>query len=552
MNDIRSAVTVEPIPPVHPVPRVPRSKNSSSLHKFTENNSNHPGYINTTSQSKGDIPSSHHKIVSNNSSDSSRSPPPPPFAGEYTSKNHQYLYSSQLDTSPIIHTLHSEWVDSPNSSVNNSPIEGSPINHIHNRTSPYSKMPSATATTTATVSHDKYETPIKSKPAPYITPVTDNRINAIKLDEKSISRSASASPLTDKHSSGKLSSKSSSVEKLMKDVSTPSASSSVKAMDIFWTMLNNITGKDKMAKVGQYLLRLLIYHADQAKTYLSDESININVIDSRYNDKSRQLDLLRNFIKHPFDFARIVVLLVCAKFSDRFAGMVSGISTYRQYLRFGKTPFRVRDLYNKIDKSVSTSINNKRLDVSLLNRKTLGEVIGLYYGFNDECSLLFKLGLLRNASFKKFVTRHEALAWYYDSILGIYNALDNINKLSHEEMELKIQIQVKHKARTLSKQILNLKANSDNTSLINYLNENSTSNKSDITNLKDIQFKKFNAYLDLYKWLSDFIFDSYTVFRMKLPFNTLQIWFGLIASSLSTFKIYRDTKKSLIEKSKKT
>ena len=35
--------------------------------------------------------------------------------------------------------------------------------------------------------------------------------------------------------------------------------------DIFWSMLNDLVGKDKMAKVGQYTLRLLVYHAGNHK-----------------------------------------------------------------------------------------------------------------------------------------------------------------------------------------------------------------------------------------------------------------------------------------------
>lgn len=487
MNDIGS-VAINPIPSV---PHYPNKHPDSKLPKHLE-----PKHSRSKSQQ---IPSDY--------------------------KSGLYYYGSRLDTSPIIHTLHSEWVDSPNSSVDNSPIS-SPLpssRHIPHQ-SP-GKM-------SVTMTQDKYETPIKVKPGTYITPVSDNRITSLKIDEKTLSRSSSVSPLNEK-------SKKPEVEKL--------APSPAKILDIFWSMLNNITGKDKLAKVGQYLLRLLIYHADQAKDYLSDESINISIINGRYNDKSKQLNLLRNFLKHPFDFARVVVILVCSKFSTRFNGVVSGLSMYRQFLRFGKTPFRVRDLYHKISTSVDTSIKTQKLDESLLNRKTLGEVIGLYYGFNDECLLLFKLGVLNNPTFKTFAGRHESLAWYYDSILGIITALENINKFSQEEMDLKIQIQVKHKARTLSKQILNLKSSPDNSSLIDYLNENSSSNNSDNNALKDIQFKKFNAYLDLYKWISDFIFDSYTVFNMKLPFNTLQIWFGLIASSLSTFKIFRETKKKMIQ-----
>ncbi|EGV61264.1 hypothetical protein CANTEDRAFT_116874 [Yamadazyma tenuis ATCC 10573] len=414
-----------------------------------------------------------------------------------------YLYATQPHSSPI-HTLHSEWLDSNQNSPINSP----------------SKDPKMSVTVT-----QNYQTPVKPKVTAYMTPDTDNKTSSININERLLSRSSSTSQLVDDSTSAESS-------QLVHKPAT-----AIPTMDIFWAMLNNITGKDKMAKVGQYLLRLLIYHANQTKDYLSDETINIGSIDKSYNDRSKKLNLIANFVRHPVDFARIVVILVCSRFSTRFQGMVNGLSTYRQFLRFGKTPFRVRDLATKLQDAFAHNTINS----TALTKKTLGEVIGLYYGFNDECLLLYKLGLLTNKSFKKVVSRHESLAWYYDSILGIYTAVDAINTLSQQEMDLKIQIQVKNKAKLLSKQILGLKSNSDTSSLASLLNESSNSRNHDAESLKQIQFQKFNAYLDLYKWMSDFVFDSYTVFHMKLPFNTLQIWFGLIASSLSTFKIYRET-----------
>ncbi|CAH6720064.1 peroxisomal membrane protein Pex25p [[Candida] jaroonii] len=392
-----------------------------------------------------------------------------------------------------IYPTHSQWIDSPI----NSP---SPV-----------KM-SVTVTEESKV-EPKFETPVRSKFQSYITPITDGKN---KFDEK-IDLVKEQKP---------------------KDIKEVKEIANVSSIDILFAMINNLTGKDKLAKVGQYLLRLLLYHANQTKEYLSDDSINIDIINGRYNDRTKKLNLLRNFIKHPFDFAKIVVILFCSRFNDRFKGMVNGLSTYRQFLRFGKTPFRIRDLYHKMQKVQKSGNFNE-----LLTRKFLGELIGFYYGINDECLLMFKLGILTNKSVRKVVGRHESLAWYYDSILGIYNAVDNINKLSQKEMDLNIQIQVKNKARSLSKQILGHR-NESNNILINYYNENSSNG--DSKELEEIKFKKMNAYLDLYKWISDFIFDSYTVFNWRLPFDTFQIWFGISAASLSTYKIYRETRRKMI------
>lgn len=410
----------------------------------------------------------------------------------HNQNGHHSIASSNINIiDKQIYPTHSQWIDSPI----NSP---SPV-----------KM-SVTVTEEAKV-EPKFETPVRSKFQLYITPITDGKN---KFDEKI------------------------DLVKEPKEQKTKEITKNVSSIDILFAMINNLTGKDKLAKVGQYLLRLLLYHANQCKEYLSDDTINIRIIDGRYNDRSKKLNLLKNFLKHPFDFAKIVVILFCSRFNDRFKGMVNGLSTYRQFLRFGKTPFRIRDLYHKIERVKKSGNFNE-----LLTRKFLGEVIGFYYGINDECLLMFKLGILTNKKVRKVVGRHESLAWYYDSILGIYNAIDNINSLSQKEMDLKIQIQVKNKARSLSKQILGNR-NESNNILINYYNENSSNG--DSKELEEIKFKKVNAYIDLYKWISDFIFDSYTVFNWRLPFDTFQIWFGISAASLSTYKIYRETKRKMI------
>ena len=42
-------------------------------------------------------------------------------------------------------------------------------------------------------------------------------------------------------------------------------------------------------------------------------------------------------------------------------------------------------------------------------------------------------------------------------------------------------------------------------------------NSEDAKNLTQIQFKKNNAWIDIYKNLSDLAFNTYTVFNIALP-----------------------------------
>lgn len=420
---------------------------------------------------------------------------------------------SHYQANPNILTYNSEWGDT----VDFSPSKPSKVQ--------------LQMSTTQTV---KYETPSKSRTINYVTPISEAKHTESSNEKEALTRSSTPDPLVSSLTSSSLSNSVDLAERFQHNV---------KSMDIFWTMLNSVLGKDKMAKVGQYSLRLFLHWANRTQTYLSDDSININIINQRYNNKEKQLDLLKNFIKHPQDFVRIVVILVCSIFNHRLLGMVKGLSTYRQFLRFGKSPFRIRDMFNKIRSHYDSK--SQTFNGNFFNKKTLGEVISLYYSMNDESTLLYKLNIYSNETLFNFASKHESIAWYYESWFALYNAYNNLQSLHKEEMDLKILIQVKKKAKLLSKQLL---GGNSMRSIESSFHEDSVSTSSrDSAALKDLQFKKTNAYLDIYKNISDIIFNTYTVFHLALPFDTIQIWMGISASMLSTIKIYRETKKDLVE-----
>ncbi|EGW30532.1 uncharacterized protein SPAPADRAFT_157687 [Spathaspora passalidarum NRRL Y-27907] len=449
----------------------------------------------------------------------------------------EYLINNKTGTespspSPNQHYYHSEWIDSPLSN------KSSPYRKLVNLNSNYQYNSNMSSTATATLQQHqiatttlRYETPIKStRPNTnfaYInTPVSDHHDHKTKasgsLPAIDIDRANTVTP---------------ALKPTIPHISD---------WDIFWSMLNDIVGKDKLAKIGQYTLRLLIHHAGTSESYLSTDSMNIKVINDRYNDTTKKLNLLKNFIKHPQDFIRIIVIWLCANIKLKFSGMVNGLSLYRQFLRFGKTPFRLRNLFNKISSNVNLK-SNYELDINyekLFTKATLGQFTSLYYGINDESLLLYKLKLLSNASYKKFASRHESFGWYSETWLAMYNAVEKLNKLSQQEMDLKISIQVRNKAKILSRQLLG--NGSGSTMMSQSFSSNSAND--DLEALEEIQFKKNNAWLDIYKNLADLGFNTYTVFQLRLPFATWQIWMGITASVLSTIKLYRETKKAMIEK----
>ncbi|KAK6464278.1 hypothetical protein DFJ63DRAFT_317632 [Scheffersomyces coipomensis] len=439
------------------------------------------------------------------------------------SSKHDYIYHhNQLphhlqQQSPSL-PFNSEWLDSPN----NSPSKSS--------TAPNSNMSS-------TIITSKYETPqpkkvggvVNAATFNYITPTSENKI----VDVLNVVGSSTTNNSTT-------------------TIKSTSSKKVISNWDIIWSMLNDIVGKDKMAKIGQYTLRLLIYHANQVQTNLSDDDLNIKFINNKFQTRDDYLQLIKQSISQPRDFLKIIIILLCSIFKMKFSGLITGLSMYRQFLRFGKTPFRIRDLINKFSSNIQYNKDSK-LTINydaLVNKKTLGQFFSLYYGINDESLLLFKMKFFTNKKLYSIVSRHESLGWYCETWLAMYNCLNNLSALTQQEMDLKIQIQVRNKAKILSKQLLRNSNVNSNSFDFSTGGGSSSDDQEDLRLLKEVRFKMNNCYLDVYKNLSDLIFNSYTVFRLKLPFDTLQIWMGISAASLSTIKLYRETKKKLIEKQK--
>lgn len=316
----------------------------------------------------------------------------------------------------------------------------------------------------------------------------------------------------------------------------PPGAAHVRAMDVLWAMLNDVTGKDKMAKLGQYTLRLVLHHAQRLQAYLSDDTVNIRAISRTYASPQKVLELVVSFAQRPREFARVLGILVCLVMQLRLAALVPALGLYRQLLRFGKTPFRVRSLAATVRANMYIEPRSGAWRVSerLWSGATLGEATALYYAVNDELLLLHKLGVLTNKRWHRIAVRHVDYAWYCELWLALYNTYAALRRLAQQEMDVRIQIQVKRRARTLLKQLLGA------SSLLALLDDDA-----DAHALRDIRFSVTNAHLDVYKTLLDIVFNSYTVFRAPLHFDTVQIWMGISASLLSSIKLYREKRRAM-------
>ncbi|ODV63954.1 uncharacterized protein ASCRUDRAFT_100646 [Ascoidea rubescens DSM 1968] len=311
---------------------------------------------------------------------------------------------------------------------------------------------------------------------------------------------------------------------------------------IILAMLDQVSGKNHIAKVIQFTIRLLLMYSDHIIKKYSNNNIKLK----------NSLFLRTN-------------LLLSTQIFYRLKDAPPFISLYRQFLRVGKTPFRFLDFYNYFSSNTlknpnAKNINNNNFPNFLFSDKFLSLSIGTYYGIFDEISLFFKLGILKDKKLKKRVSYHESFSWYLDILFTLKNQLRDYsilqNKKQHLSIEKKIKLRTLYHSRDLvsSTSISSNLTNSFSFSSPSLHNNRNPRRSTSIDNLKHIDEKLVQLdyeikmmKLSLLKTLCDFYFDSVDLFNLKFnPFFYTISGFG--AGFLSALKVYIETKRDLENK----
>ncbi|KAG7698706.1 hypothetical protein KL930_001484 [Ogataea haglerorum] len=309
-------------------------------------------------------------------------------------------------------------------------------------------------------------------------------------------------------------------------------------LDLWIRVMSQLAGKDKVGKCIQYGLRILIAYSIRARKTQFLNNFKLTSVD--FNGKTQ--DVLRQLVAQP----ELIVVLFLGQFEARFVGLTKILSIYRQMLRAGTVPTKVLKLLSRISETVGllqssekASTKLQRLKSDWCNFKSLGEVCALYYAWFDESLLAYKIGLLdekTTPNYRRFAVRHEALAWYTNIILGLRAQFEKLSQLSNKENSLKINYQVKQRAKRL---VSTIKADQSPISLYGPL-ENTDAKTQLVqysTELKKISKEKYMVQLEILKLLCDFAYDTVSVFHLKVD-EPLHLLFGLGAGAISLSKIW--------------
>lgn len=294
-------------------------------------------------------------------------------------------------------------------------------------------------------------------------------------------------------------------------VSTPSP------FAVFNACVNDLTGKDKLAKVVQYGIRLLT---------------DVYGVCREGRNQGRLVDVLGYLTK-------------------RLALLLQGLNIYRHVLRAGTVPFRLWKLVRHLkyslrvlldhSKEFSTAMKVEKVVQYWTRREMFSELINLWYALSDEMLLLFRFKLLSRekeggwkVSEKLFywAEDHELYSWMALIINGLYNDWKKLAVLKEKETSI----------------ILNQRVRARTVKIVNGLHKGQFQLPVDVGDescqLAEIRREMRTIYINAVRLSCDFLFDGKYIFRWDM-YKPLHTSLGLMSGILGVVNTWRNQREKL-------
>ncbi|AMD19629.1 HCL522Cp [Eremothecium sinecaudum] len=312
----------------------------------------------------------------------------------------------------------------------------------------------------------------------------------------------------------------------------------VRNMAVLSRVFESISGKDKMAKIAKCMLDLLRQYVSRKRRWV------VSVERDSLAQLSKLLESwnLRLILSRPGLLLRVFAARAARELETKSVGVCDTLSTFRQVMRCGNSPFLIVDFYRKIRKTWAEAKNTGNfLEVVnrlWMNQATLTDVLFLYYAITDEMSLLHKMGVWSHEPTKKFVDRHGVLSWEFDILLSLKNAWFSLQELNAEYSDLQIQLQVLQRSWALSQQLHSDKRGAKSatsttvtTQLMRDLRVGPSQSEIVAARLAQLRKKRRIVYLDLGRLTFDLMANSTDVFEIQIPpgtYSALSLCSGVI------------------------
>jgi hypothetical protein len=368
--------------------------------------------------------------------------------------------------------------------------------------------------------------------------------------------------------------------------------------EIFQACVNDLTGKDKLAKLVQYFIRFItsihnVHGLGNPKTArsfksslilnnASDESLsfNDNVKTEKIINTSSITYILPLISRLLFKSSSILsnfklqklLLILLAFITNKLSGLLNGLNIYRHLLRAGTIPFRVWKFSHHIRHSLKILLDRSKLDGAAVRlekvlqywttKDMISQIANFWYAISDEILLIFRFNILNNEAKNGsrlsnalflWAENNELYAWMATILLGLSN---DWNKwLTLKDKESRIILNQKVKARTkrivgdLKRQNQNrisspdIVDNIENTDYDEDIEEFDTLYKNQL----DIIHNDMNTiYINSIRLSCDLVFDAKYIFHWNM-YTPLHVSLGFASGCLGLVNVWRSQHDRLLK-----
>lgn len=286
----------------------------------------------------------------------------------------------------------------------------------------------------------------------------------------------------------------------------------VSGFEVFNACVNDLTGKDKLAKTIQYGIRTVaaIHEVNGlgnpclAKHLGMDTNGNIvrpvlneqklievvESVDSNDNNETKFNSIstiITLFSKILNKYAKIMsqksihrgFVIIIAYITNKLSSLLQGLNIYRHLLRAGTIPFRIWKFSNHIKWSLKILLDRTSLDGPAVKMETvikywtskdlISQMINFWYAISDEILLLYRFKFLLNGnsngkdsfsnSLFQFAEDHELYSWMGSILLGLNNDWNKWILLKDKESKIILNKKVKARTRRI---VSDIKKNNSN------------------------------------------------------------------------------------------
>lgn len=374
--------------------------------------------------------------------------------------------------------------------------------------------------------------------------------------------------------------------------------------EVFNACVNNLTGKDKLAKTLQYSLRFLaavnevhglgnpqiarsvrssqiVDEGDRETALAPDNGGKVWVDGTGRSGASASgkymLGLLtRLFVKYTKVVSKTslqrMVLLFLAFLTSKMSNLLNGLNVYRHLLRAGTIPFRVWKFTNHIRYSLEILLNRTDLDSPAVkmekvlqywtSKDMISQVANFWYAVSDELLLVYRFKLLltkkdggsevSDALFA-WAEDHELYSWMATILLGLNNDWNKWVSLREKKSRIILNEKVKARTKRIVGTLRRQKHRAGTPELCDF--SNSTDELDDVSELNEldavskdrlaeIETQMTTVRINAVRLTCDLVFDAKYIFHWNM-YKPLHVSLGLVSGCLGLVNVWRQQRDRL-------